>query len=306
MFLKPSEQRHPFNSLILLGLIAVAGFIVFGVIAYIAGYLIFGPAQVEALQSGTAGAGIQKLFIAFSSIGMFVMPPLIFARLESREPLQYLKFRKPKSAYLIFLSLILMVSATPFIEWTVFLNQQMQLPEFLEPLETWMKYKEMAAEILTKQLLVMDSVQSLLLNLVIIAIIPALGEELLFRGCIQKLLIRWTNNYHIGIWLAAILFSAIHLQFYGFIPRMLLGALFGYMLVLSNSIWVPIIAHFYNNASAVIMAYIFQRQGKSLDDLTKPDFESWYLVILSVIFTAILLTAFRKLSVNHNNLQNGR
>ena len=105
----------------------------------------------------------------------------------------------------------------------------MKLPSFFSSIENWMKYKEIEAEILTKQLLVMSSIEGLVINLIIIAVIPAVGEELIFRGCIQKIFTTWTNNYHLGIWIAAILFSAIHFQFYGFIPRMLLGALFGYL-----------------------------------------------------------------------------
>lgn len=306
MFSKPSEQRHPFNSLILLGLIAVAGFIVFGFLAYLIGYFIWGSALIEDLRNGSVSVEFQKLLLVLSSTGTFVIPPLIFAKLESRKPLAYLNFKKPEPIYLIFLALIIMVSATPFIEWTIFINQQIQLPAFLEPVENWMKYKEMAGEILTKQLLVMDSGLSLAVNLLIMAIIPAIGEELMFRGGIQKIFTKWTNNYHLGVWIAAIAFSSIHFQFYGFIPRMLMGVLFGYMLVFSNSMWVPIIAHFYNNASIVIVAYVFQQQGKPLNDLTKPESQSWHLVILSVIFTAILLTIFRKFAVNHKSMQYGR
>jgi membrane protease YdiL (CAAX protease family) len=165
----------------------------------------------------------------------------------------------------------------------------MKLPAFLASVENWMKYKEMEAEILTKSLLVMKSYENLFINLLIIAVIPAIGEELIFRGCIQRIISRGTNNYHIGIWGAALLFSAIHLQFYGFLPRLLLGALFGYIYVYTRSIIAPILAHFYNNGVAVISAFILQRNGKSLDTLTKPELQKWYLVILSVIFTALFI-----------------
>lgn len=306
MFYKPSEQRHPFSSLILLLGTALLGFMVFAFMAYFIGYFVFGKDELLGLSDGTADIGVHKLFLMFSSIGMFVVPPFVFARLESKNPGKYLSMNMPKPWISIIIGLLIMLCVTPFIEWTVFLNQQMKFPELLEPLESWMKYKEISAEILTKKLLVMNSVDGLVLNLIIIAVIPALGEEFLFRGCIQKIFTKWTNNYHLGIWAGAIIFSTIHVQFYGFIPRMILGALFGYMLVLSKSIWVPVIAHFYNNASAVIVAYVLQHQGKSLDNLTKPAFQNWYLVILSVIFTALLFMIFQRISLNNNFKVNER
>ena len=86
--------------------------------------------------------------------------------------------------------------------------------------------------------------------------LTGIGEELTFRGIIQSLVTEKSNNHHIAIWVTAILFSAIHLQFFGFFPRMLLGAFFGYLLVWSGSIWLPIYAHFLNNSMAVVAAYM--------------------------------------------------
>jgi len=299
MFSQPSEQRHPFSSLLLLLMIALGGLFLFGFLAIFIGYFWYGPAAVSVLKGGTSSIGMQKLFLSLSSIGMFIFPPLLFARLESRNPFSYLKINAPKPWHLLIVAIVLMMCAVPFIEWTVLINQQMKLPAFLQQFETWMAYKEIEAEILTKQLLIMNTVPDLLLNLVIIALIPAIGEEFLFRGCIQKIVTTWTNNTHLGIWIAAIVFSAIHIQFYGFLPRMILGALFGYLLVYSKSIWVPVAAHFFNNAYAVFNAFLLQKQGQSLDSLNKPELQKWYLVILSIIFTAILFRIFRKISVNY-------
>src|SRR5690606_2422366 len=119
----------------------------------------------------------------------------------------------------------------------------------------WMKVQELQMEKITEKILQVTSFSGLLLNLLVIAIIPAIGEELLFRGCLQPVFHRWTKNIHIAIWITAIIFSAIHVQFYGFIPRMLMGAVFGYMLYWGRSIWLPIIAHFINNATAVIYTF---------------------------------------------------
>ncbi|MBC8051564.1 MAG: CPBP family intramembrane metalloprotease [Sphingobacteriaceae bacterium] len=297
MLQRQSEQRHPFTALILLLAIAFGSMVVFTAIAELMGFLIYKANIIQAIQNGTANSAMLRLFSAFYSVGTFVIPPFIYARLRSREPLEYLDFKSP--GLILLLIIVIMLAATPFLEWSIQLNQQMKFPAFAASVENWMKYKEIQAEILTKQILKMDSLGGLIINLLVVAIIPALGEELLFRGCLQKIFTNWSNSHHYGIWIAAILFSAIHLQFYGFIPRMLLGALFGYLFFFSKNIWVPVFAHFLNNASALIAAYILQKQGQSLDNILKPVSQQWYLVILSVIFTALLFYIFIEMTSKH-------
>ena len=123
-----------------------------------------------------------------------------------------------------------------------------------------------------------------------IAILPALGEELMFRGVIQRILTNWTKNYHWGIWITAFLFSAMHMQFYGFLPRMALGAMFGYLLVWTGTMWVPILAHFVNNAMGVL-GYYFIGKG-----VISKDVEEWGtgteqlpLAIFSIAIVGFLL-----------------
>jgi uncharacterized protein len=187
-----------------------------------------------------------------------------------------------------------MVAGTPVLELVVEANKAMKLPGFLREVEVWMLAKENQMEILTKQLLVMKNPGDLMINLLMIAVLPAISEELFFRGCVQRLFTKWIKNYHAGIWIAAIIFSAIHIQFYGFFPRMLLGALFGYLLVWSGNIWYPIIAHFVNNGSTVIVAYVYQQQGKSLDDLDAATQVNWPVYLFSAIILTGVLLFFRQ------------
>ena len=105
----------------------------------------------------------------------------------------------------------------------------------------------------------------MLFNIFLIAFIPAMGEELFFRGALQGALRDW-KGIKTAIWITAIVFSAIHLQFYGFVPRMLLGAFFGYLIFWSNSIWPAVLAHFVNNVMAVIF-YYFKYNGYKLPDI---------------------------------------
>ncbi len=125
------------------------------------------------------------------------------------------------------------------------------------PLPDWMSDMEGQAEEMIRSLLIMESWDELVLNLVAIAIIPALGEELVFRGLVQRQIQRGSNNAHLAVWLSAALFSAIHLQFEGFLPRLFLGVALGYLLVWTQTLWVPILAHLLNNAGQVILQYFW-------------------------------------------------
>jgi membrane protease YdiL (CAAX protease family) len=222
---------------------------------------------------------------------MFVVAAFIFAKIQSSDWLTYLNLKK-FNLVLAILTLLIILSFSPLLEFSNELNKNMVLPKFLNELEAWMKLKEAQMAEMTKQLLVMKSIPVLLINLLMLAIIPAVGEEFIFRGCLQKIFGRWIGNYHIAIWITAIIFSAIHFQFYGFMPRMLLGALFGYLLVWSGSLWLPILAHFMNNGVAVVTAYVFQQQGKPLELMYESDPASQPVFIASIAVMAVLLWYF--------------
>ena len=166
----------------------------------------------------------------------------------------------------------------------------MSLPESLSGLENWMKTMEDAAKILTEKFLKVDSFGGLLFNVFMIAILPALGEELMFRGVIQRIFSSWTKNYHWGIWITAFLFSAMHMQFYGFLPRMALGAMFGYLLVWTGTMWVPILAHFVNNLMGVL-GYFLIDKGTISNDIEEwgTGTEQVPLVLFSFLAVGVLL-----------------
>lgn len=292
-----SIPRHPFVSLILLLLLIFAGAVIFTFIGAAIAGAVYGLADLLKVFSGdlTANLAITKVIQISASIGMFVIPAILFARIESRNWRKYLKLNSFLPVFFI-LTFLLMFFSVPLLEWTVELNKSMKLPGFLQGIEEWMRLKEDQTAEVTRQLLTMNTTGALLVNLFMLAVIPAIGEELIFRGCLQRLFHKLSNNYHIAIWVTAITFSAIHMQFFGFIPRMLLGAMFGYLLVWSNSLWLPILAHFINNATAVITAFVYQQQGKGLDQLDKPGQNSWLVYLASFILTISMLWYFYKRS----------
>jgi len=288
-----STQRHPFVSLILLLLLIFAGAIIFTLLGAAIAAAVYGLPDLLKFLGGDLSANISltKLIQISSSIGMFIIPAIFFSRLENRDWQSYLKLNS-FSPQLVVLTIVIMYFSVPLLELSVEVNKSMKLPGFLQDLESWMRRQEDQMAELTRQLLTMKTIGSLLINLLMLAIIPAIGEEFIFRGCLQRLFKQLTNNHHIAIWLTAFIFSAIHMQFYGFLPRMLLGAMFGYLLVWSNSLWLPILAHFVNNATAVVTAYVYQQQGKSLEQLDQPERSHWLVYLISLALTIILLWTF--------------
>ncbi|GAB3884279.1 hypothetical protein GCM10028825_09880 [Spirosoma agri] len=235
------------------------------------------------------------LLQAVNHLGTFFIPSLLYWYTIERRTWNQFSPRPMNSVAGVGLIALIVVAFMPFdgliIEW----NQGIHLPQTLAPLEQWARDKEKDLEGVTKYLTTFNTGLQLVIALLVIAIIPAIGEETLFRGVLQRNLIIWTGNSHVGVWLAAALFSAIHVQFLGFFPRMFLGALFGYLYVWSGNLWVPILAHFVNNGFTVFMVYLYQRK------LVAMDIESTESVpvlgaLLSGVVTIGLLYYFRQIN----------
>ena len=197
-----------------------------------------------------------KFLQATQSIAMFIIPPILLAILFSTKPKKYLSLNKTPFLISAISVSFIMIFSVPIINYLVEINSNMVLPESLSSLENKIREMEAEAKMITELFLASENIGVLLLNIFIIAIIPAIGEELLFRGVFQRILIKWSKNVHIGVWVVAILFSAWHMQFYSFLARLVMGAMLGYMLVISKNLWLPIIAHFVNNTMGVIAYYL--------------------------------------------------
>ncbi|MEO5909817.1 MAG: CPBP family intramembrane glutamic endopeptidase [Pelobium sp.] len=304
--MQKSTAYHPAVQLIFLVLMAFIGAIVFTILGGLFWFFTDPNASLTALTAGDP-AMMSLNFLRYvqisSSIGMFIAGPIAFAYLNEVKPKSYYYFDQPVHIYLLILVVAIMFFSNPLLEYITVLNQKMSLPDALKSVEIWMKNSEKQAAELTKKLLAMKGLGDLTINLVMIAIIPAIGEELFFRGGIQNILGQWFKNHHAAIWVTAIIFSSIHMQFYGFFPRMFLGALFGYLLVYGKNIWLAILGHFLNNGTAVVMAYIMQKQGKSLDELDQGTTFEWMGYTISTIFTVALLILFFK-KAKEKQLQN--
>ena len=210
-----------------------------------------------------------KYFQVVQSIGLFVVPSFVLAYLFEGKVVAYLALDRKAGGQAIVIGLLAVLAAGPLVGFLGEWNESMKLPEFLAGFERWMRSMEDSAAELIERFIRVETLSGLLFNLFMIAVIPAVGEELLFRGVVQKIFTNMTRNYHWGIWISAFLFSALHMQFFGFLPRMVLGALFGYLLVYSGSMWLPILAHFLNNALGVLALHAENKGSEAMESMNQ-------------------------------------
>ena len=248
-----------FNQFVLTLSVAVVSFILFALIGQALSLLIFDVNFFESNDlmnqlDNPSVVNSLKLVQAFSAFGLFIFPVAVLSLFTKSKPLTSLGFVKTKWIYFPLVFFLLLFS-TPILEILIKCNESLTLPESWSSLEAIIRDMETTASERSKVFVKATNFSTLLLNVVLVALIPAFGEELMFRGWLQKLFSNWFKNIHLAIWLSAFLFSLLHFQFFGFLPRMLFGALFGYVFYWSGSLWVPIFGHFLNNASVVVVNY---------------------------------------------------
>ena len=232
---------------------------------------------------------------AVSHVFTFLLPSLLFWRWVERKNTRafYLETRDSwkKIVPIFFLTIVLMPFTGLMAEW----NESMKLPEGLSGVEQWMKENESALARLTEFLMSFNSMGELVIAILVIAVIPAIGEEILFRGILQRKLAEHWANIHLAIWVSAAIFSAIHFQFYGFLPRLLLGALFGYLYFWTGRVGMAIFAHFVNNAFTVLLMWA-NRQKLINIDISSTESIPLGLSLLSLVVSIWLLRIIYKAS----------
>ena len=222
-------------------------------------------------------------------ISLFIIPGIILIYKLKPDNGNLFGLRIPSITEAAFV-IILAICLLPLTGFTGELNSGMHLPEWLAGLENWMKEKEDMAERLIETVLNPDTKGSFAVNFIMIAVLPAIGEELIFRGVLQRILTRLFNSGHLAILITSIVFSALHLQFYGFLPRFILGLVFGYLFLWSGTLWLPVIAHFANNAVSVILVYLQNSDIASVPD----EISLWKQIsaLLLPLITGILIMIY--------------
>lgn len=249
-------------------------------------------------QSNSPNARMALLFVQGIGAGLgFFVAALLVAKLIDKADLgwkqQVDRFNVTTCMVMIMVLLGGIFFNTLLIDW----NANVQLPDFLSAIEEKMRAMEDSAMLLTKYITDFDTFAEFMAGILVIGVFAGLGEEFLFRGVLQPKLHAYTDNAHVGVWLTAFIFSTIHFQFYGFFPRVLLGAVFGYLYLYSGSLIYPIIAHIFNNTVTVILVYM-NKLGKVNFDIEETDEVSIPLALIGLLILIIGLRIFKEKNIN--------
>ena len=281
--LEHSSQRARITYLLLFSLM---GSFVAGAILFVAGI---------SLPSAEGSIWYYRFSIVLQDIFVMFLPAYTLSRWITENPMQMMGIRKTRkmSQGLLYGFLIFGVSY-PAIAVIAQWNEQIVLPDSLTGVENWMRQMEDAAKDVTDLFLSGETLSDLFLNLLIIAAAAAFVEEIFFRGALQQLIEKWLRNGHVAVWTAAFIFSAIHLQFYGFLPRLVMGAVLGYLFLYSRNLWIPMLYHFVNNAAVVVITY-FWGESNFLEQLEdKPlTWVSFIVMIVSGLLTYFLFSQYK-------------
>jgi membrane protease YdiL (CAAX protease family) len=272
------------------------------------GSLVFGASMSEMLAAPGVNAGsreesILKYLQVAQQISMFIIPAIILSVSLRRGNESFLGISKLPDSIPIVLVVLLAFLLIPVTSFTGILNSRLVLPEWMAGFEDWMQTKEDLASGLTGLLIKSSGMGELFINIVIVAVIPSIAEEMMFRGILQQIFIKLFRSGHFGIWVTAILFSAIHLQFFGFLPRLILGLSFGYLYFWSRNLWIPVIAHLINNAVPVIISYFIG--WKELNEKTSDISGSQIMLplfgaVLSIVVLYLLRNEYTERSKQKN------
>ncbi len=257
-------NRSLFTNLALLIFLAILGISLGQSIA-----TLLCPFATNSVETAMDTALRQPLLVlqATTATGAFILPPLVYLRFFTSQTIRgWFQLRQPYLPTLL-LTLGLVLSFMAANAWFVQWNAMLKLPAWLKAFEVWAQERESVAQSAIDLLTTFHSLPALGVAILVMAVIPAIGEELLFRGLVQHLFLGATKNIHFSIAMSALLFSAVHVQFYGFVPRFLLGTLFGYIYWWTKDLLFPMVAHFINNAFILLVLFLHQR-GIIAQDIT--------------------------------------
>lgn len=263
-------------------------------------FLISGVLGYLVMRIGREGAASLRIATVLQDLLVFIVPTVVTALLITRRPDRFLWLdMAPRKVVLLLLALFTFLMSVPVMNRIVLWNQSWQLPDSMHAIQVWMEEAEQRAAHLTEVLIGGKSVMDMVLGVLIVGVLAGLSEELFFRGGLQRLFMTRPMNPHVAVWLTAILFSLFHFQFFGFVPRMLLGALFGYMAWWTRCLWIPIILHILNN-SLVVMTTWLANTGRMSDGIdamgTTDSATDIILCVACTLLCTIGLMAIRRLT----------
>lgn len=233
---------------------------------------------------------VVRVLQIISHLALFIVPSIVFFHYLETSFEKNLFLQSSNKLMIVLLAAGSFIMFSPLVTLSAKLN--MELLQFIGPewLLQWAEEKKQSYEQLIKLFLSDWSLLAIVTNFLMIAIIPAIGEELVFRGLMIRKFKQAGMNIHVAIWLSAILFSLVHIDAYGFFPRLFLGILLGYFYVFSGAIIVPILLHFLNNAAATLVQSLYLAKYSKWDMHTVSDFSDH--ITLLIAFSAMALILF--------------
>ncbi|MGI8952026.1 MAG: CPBP family intramembrane glutamic endopeptidase [Chitinophagaceae bacterium] len=279
--------------LILIGLCGF-GIVLGGVVLLLLAKWILGISALglEAALNKPENVQFARIAQSLGAFCMLAVPVFLFAIIIRQKPLQYLGFSSVFNIKQIIIVALIALAALAASDAFAALNEWIPLPKnvaaYFKNLED--QYNK---DVMT--ITHMTTAVDYLISLIVIALLPAMFEEMFFRGALQQVMIGFTKNVFIGILITSIFFSAIHLSYYGFLPRLFLGIVLGYIFYYGKNIWLNILMHFFNNAIALTQMYLLSRQGKLNNDSLNDTFP-FYFGIIGLIAVIALLIIFKNIS----------
>lgn len=267
-------------------------------LTFIVGSIVTAVASAVLMRAGSGEkfTAMMRMATVVQDLLMFILPAVATAVMVTRRPASLLGIdRLPRPSAWIAAALALVVS-TPLMSEIIALNDAVSFPPGLQWLEQSLRDLEENATATVELMMGAHTIGNLVVNVLIIGVMTGLAEEMFFRGGLQRLIGSTAAGRHAAIWIAAIVFSALHMQFFGFVPRMLLGAFFGYLLVWTGSLWLPVAMHALNNSIYVVLSYATGSGEPPMDFMPRPA-----AVALSAAATAAALWWLASLSHNHND-----
>jgi membrane protease YdiL (CAAX protease family) len=246
--------------------------------------------------NSTSNLNALKYIQALTSAGLFIYPAWYFCKALNQTPAEFLKLNRKTTFSEVVLSIAVVYAAMPFVSWLIYANSFFEFPASMAQLEQELKAAEELASKLTQSFVKADTIDVLWVNIIVIAVLPAIGEEFLFRGVLQNFVRLTTGKKHFAVWMIAFVFSAFHGQFYGFLPRMILGAALGYAYLFTGNLWISIIMHFVNNAFAVVSSYTPIKNNLPTVMQDGYVFESWVINTGSAVLAIALLWILRNIT----------
>ena len=298
-FIPDFSHQKPFPKLLLLMIIIMICMLFSSLFAMGTAVLIWGERVLQVsdpsiIKDSPSLIAAYKYMQMINHAGTFLLSGFIYLFIADKPRLKSLTSSKLPPQSQLWMLLLLIIISTPWISKVYEWNRTFSL-SYWPSIEQWLERTAQQSEDMVNVFLHRASFIGALANVLIIAVLPALGEELIFRGILQPLLNQWWKNIHLSIMISALLFSMMHLDFFGFLPRLGLGIMFGYLYYFSANLWLPILAHFLNNFLALVVSFLSEKHITEIPYHEFGSVDNLWVNLFSFIFTLFIFAWFYKI-----------